>query len=112
MSALLIFILWPGLPAAGVYKATVGSDLAVDWFSYYSNTTDSAADYDALFAALNMMNDKIEFLPPPSAEDPSPQNETLIEALEDTFDYGLGEINGNTMKYGANLSVAIYYACL
>lgn len=81
--------------AAGVYKATVGTDSTVDWFSYYSGSTDSAVDYDALFAALDMNNTEIIFETPEGKQEP----ETLIEALEDTFDYGLGGINGTTMGY-------------
>ena len=82
--------------AAAIYNATASTDYSVDWFSYYSNTTDSAADFDALFAALDMQNIQIQFeLPDGSKTD----DESLIDALADTFDYGLGEINGNTMNY-------------
>ncbi|MCQ3915579.1 MAG: hypothetical protein MJ195_02400 [Mycoplasmoidaceae bacterium] len=83
--------------AAAIYNATASTDYSVDWFSYYSNTTDSAADFDALFAALDMQNIQIQFeLPDGSKTD----DESLIDALADTFDYGLGEINGNTMNFG------------
>ncbi|MCQ3908544.1 MAG: hypothetical protein MJ200_03195 [Mycoplasmoidaceae bacterium] len=41
---------------------------------------------------------KVDFIPPGgSAEDV--KHETLMEALADTFNVGLGNINGSTMDY-------------
>lgn len=75
--------------ASKIYDATASTDYKIDWFSYYSNTTDSAADFDALFAALDMMNTKIHFKSPHSDKE---KDTDIIGALSDTLNEGLGDI--------------------
>lgn len=90
--------------ASAIYDAIVGTDNHMSWFSYYSNVNESAKDYDALFAALAMKMEKITITLP----DGTTVEESLIDALSDTLDKGLGDIYTQTaIDVGAGLDNVI-----
>lgn len=81
--------------ASSFYNALVGTDCSMSWLSYYSNVNDCAKDYDALFAALAMKNEKITIHLPGTPEGELVE-ESLVDALADTLNEGLGQIYTET----------------
>lgn len=90
--------------ASKFYNALVGVDGAISWGSYYSNVNESARDYDALFAALDMKRDSITIVLP---GDEDATEESLIDALSDTLDKGLGGIYSETALSGDGMEKVI-----
>ncbi|XQP54934.1 MAG: hypothetical protein ACOQNV_02245 [Mycoplasmoidaceae bacterium] len=73
--------------ASSIYDMLFDVNDKMSWLSYYSS--DTAKDYDALFAGLAMREKKINIqLPGHSEEEPM----TVIDAVSGTFSEGIGQI--------------------